>query len=257
MAEGRRLDAEEFFAACDDGRIDDVKAHDAAGGDLNLRCLINMTGLMAAAHQGHMDVVAWLVQASGIEVDAQDDIGQTALHLAASQGHADCARWLLEGGADPLIKSTGAVSTTPLQQAKLSAVLGGGMGSTRRASVWDVFQQHAAKAPAPQPQPDPQPQPKPKPQPPAVDAWLATIGLPQYAPQIKEYGYDRITVLYDATEADIVEMTEDANVKMKKPHRRTFVARWKELLASAVASASAGGGDLPEPEPEPEPGGAG
>ena len=74
---------------------------------------------------------------------------------------------------------------------------------------------------------------------PELDAWLAKIDLDQYAPQIKEYGFHKFQVLLAATEADIVEMTEDADVKMKKPHRRLFVAKWQELVA--------------EPEPEPEP----
>jgi hypothetical protein len=43
-----------------------------------------------------------------------------------------------------------------------------------------------------------------------------------------------------ATEADIVEMTEHADVKMKKPHRRLFVAAWKELLAAAADSTAGG-----------------
>ena len=84
-------------------------------------------------------------------------------------------------------------------------------------------------------------------EPPEVVAWLAAIGLPEYAPQIKEYGYDQMAALYRATEADIVEMTEDADVNMKKPHRRIFVAEWKKLLASTGAP----GDDAPEPEPEP------
>ena len=41
------------------------------------------------------------------------------------------------------------------------------------------------------------------------------------------------------TEADIIEMTEDADVKMKKPHRRLFLTKWKELLAVAPQQAAA------------------
>ena len=46
------------------------------------------------------------------------------------------------------------------------------------------------------------------------------------------YGYDKLKALLVATEEDIVEMTADPDVKMKKPHRRLFAAEWKELLAS-------------------------
>eukprot|EP01045_Picozoa_sp_COSAG04_P017748 COSAG04_NODE_1592_length_6214_cov_4.841047_3_plen_221_part_00 len=34
-----------------------------------------------------------------------------------------------------------------------------------------------------------------------------------------------------ATEEDIAEMTEDGDIKMKKPHRRLFLEEWKELTA--------------------------
>ena len=97
-----------------------------------------------------------------------------------------------------------------------------------------------------------QPMVAPNTQLPEVDAWLATIGLPQYAPKIKRYGYDQMAALHQATQADIVEMTEDVDVKMKKPHRRIFVAEWKKLLASTGAPGDdAPGADAPEPEPEP------
>ena len=71
-----------------------------------------------------------------------------------------------------------------------------------------------------------------------VDAWLSKISLSEYASQIKQYGYDQMPALYKATEADIIEMTEDGTVGMKKPHRRVFLAKWKELLASAAPPAA-------------------
>ena len=64
---------------------------------------------------------------------------------------------------------------------------------------------------------------------PDLDSWLDAIELLQYVEAIKEYGYNNLEVLRVATEEDIIEMTEDADVKMKKPHRRLFVAKWKEL----------------------------
>eukprot|EP01043_Picozoa_sp_COSAG02_P040417 COSAG02_NODE_3271_length_7032_cov_60.609028_7_plen_268_part_01 len=233
MALSKPLDALELYIACRNGEIEKVKAHGALGGDLNLRHApySNNTGLMGAAAGGQRDVVEWLVRAPGIEIDAQSDGGWTALHCAAYTGKADCALVLLEGGASALLKDSDGRTALELAQAQ------------NKSEVVAVMQQHAAAPPAPQPEPQPQPQPEPQPQPqpaaeeaepPEVVAWLATIGLPQYAPQIKEYGYDQMAVLKAATEADIVEMTEDADVKMKKPHRRLFVTKWKELLAAAA-----------------------
>jgi ankyrin repeat protein len=67
-------------------------------------------------------------------------------------------------------------------------------------------------------------------EPPELDAWLAQAGLGQYGPQLKEYGYDSLNVLQAATEADIVEMTEDPDIGMKKPHRRLFLTQWQALV---------------------------
>jgi hypothetical protein len=64
-----------------------------------------------------------------------------------------------------------------------------------------------------------------------VDAWLEGAGLGKYADAIKEYGYDTIAALQVATEEDIVEMSEDSDVGMKKPHRRLLVWKWHELTA--------------------------
>eukprot|EP01046_Picozoa_sp_COSAG06_P056772 COSAG06_NODE_10849_length_1607_cov_2.078912_2_plen_145_part_00 len=45
-----------------------------------------------------------------------------------------------------------------------------------------------------------------------VEAWLARVDLADYAAKIEGYGYSSLRVLRDATEEDIVEMTEDAAV---------------------------------------------
>ena len=37
---------------------------------------------------------------------------------------------------------------------------------------------------------------------------------------------------HEATEEEIAEMTEDTDAKMKKPHRRVFINKWKELQAA-------------------------
>ena len=90
--------------------------------------------------------------------------------------------------------------------------------------------------PEPEPRPEPEPEPEPEPKlahPPELEAWLAQADLAQYAPQIQEYGYDTLKVLRAVAEADIIEMTEDSDVKMKKPHRRLFLAEWKKLLTES------------------------
>ena len=80
-----------------------------------------------------------------------------------------------------------------------------------------------------------------------LDVWLAKIGLPQYSVQVKEYGYDQMSVLLQATEKDVIEMTEDGEVKMKKPplegpalpQRRRHIPTCKGLVPGSVAVAVA------------------
>jgi hypothetical protein len=73
-----------------------------------------------------------------------------------------------------------------------------------------------------------------------VDTWLASIKLARYCVQIREYGYDSLKVLLDATEADILEMSEDVDVSMKKPHRRTLLLEWKVLKSSSLERGECG-----------------
>ena len=86
-----------------------------------------------------------------------------------------------------------------------------------------------------------------------LDAWLAQIGLSQYYSQIKEYGYDSMLMLHEATEADIMKMIEDGDVKMKNPHRHAFFAKWKELVGMALlAGEQQEQEQQPDQEPKPE-----
>ena len=70
-------------------------------------------------------------------------------------------------------------------------------------------------------------------EPPELEAWLAQADLAQYTAQVKEYGYHTLKVLQAATEADVVEMTEDPQVGMLKPHRRLFLETWKAFHAAS------------------------
>jgi protein-L-isoaspartate O-methyltransferase len=72
----------------------------------------------------------------------------------------------------------------------------------------------------------------------SVESWLAQVKLERYSAAIKEQGYDELLFLKDAHEDDIDEMLTD--IKMKKPHARTFKKAWQLLLE--VETAQAGGG---------------
>jgi hypothetical protein len=86
-------------------------------------------------------------------------------------------------------------------------------------------------------------EPEPEPEDEELDVWLAKANLSRYGPQVKEYGYDTLSALRAATEADIVEMTEDADVGMKKPHRRLFTTQWQALVGAG--GGGGGGGAAP------------
>ena len=62
-----------------------------------------------------------------------------------------------------------------------------------------------------------------------VDAWLVAAKLSKYTEAIKDYGYDSIEALCVASEDEIREMTEDADIGMKKPHRKLMLMKWREL----------------------------
>jgi len=66
----------------------------------------------------------------------------------------------------------------------------------------------------------------------SIDEWLQTISLHAYAPQMKNYGCDSLQFLDDASEEDMREMTEDADVGMKKLHRSMFMKAWSRRAAT-------------------------
>ena len=64
-----------------------------------------------------------------------------------------------------------------------------------------------------------------------IEEWLMSISLQDYAAAIKEYGYDSFQALDAASEEQILEMTQDPDVAMKKPHRQLFLVQWKKRVA--------------------------
>ena len=64
----------------------------------------------------------------------------------------------------------------------------------------------------------------------SMEDWLGSIGLSSYIDQIKSYGYVQMSMLLDASEEDIVEMTADTEVvNMKKPARKSMIVQWRKL----------------------------
>lgn len=58
-----------------------------------------------AIHEGHLDIVKWLIDEKGVSTDLGEKNGRMALHLAAADGHFDIVKWLVnEKGVNPCIE---------------------------------------------------------------------------------------------------------------------------------------------------------
>jgi ankyrin repeat protein len=98
-----------WFQAAREGNLKLVKAHIAAGADVNTTVetdmsgvMVNITALHAAAAgntTNHVKVVQLLLQA-GCNANAHSSSGATPLHVAAMAGSIDIAQVLLQHGAD-------------------------------------------------------------------------------------------------------------------------------------------------------------
>ena len=58
------------------------------------------TPLFKSAHQGHLEVVRFLVESGADKHQGRTDNGSTPLSIAADQGHLEVVRFLVESGAN-------------------------------------------------------------------------------------------------------------------------------------------------------------
>ena len=138
----------DIHKAAEEGNIEAVKQHIAAGTDLNAKHdpLFGMTPLYFAAMKGHKEVaelliandadvnakntndwtplhqvatkeIAELLIAEGADVNVNDRGGSTPLHFVAGKGHKETARLLITKGADVNAKNED--GETPLHMAAL------------------------------------------------------------------------------------------------------------------------------------------
>jgi ankyrin repeat protein len=95
-AKGSRED--KLISAIIDGDSKAVKAHIAAGANVNARDGDNKTALMRAAEKGYTDIVRVLIDA-GADVNAKDEFDCTAFFKAADKNHIDIVKILIAEGA--------------------------------------------------------------------------------------------------------------------------------------------------------------
>ena len=80
-----------IYDAVEDGNIEVVKQHLAAGTDVNSKDKDGWTPLHEAASEGHNKIVELLV-AKGADVNAKDDDGETPVDATANPETADLLR---------------------------------------------------------------------------------------------------------------------------------------------------------------------
>ncbi len=96
----------DIHEAAENGNIEAVKQHLAAGADVNTKDSVagfrrerGWTPLHYAADKGRKEVAELLID-KGADVNAKTQDGDTPLHVAAGEGHTETAELLITKGAD-------------------------------------------------------------------------------------------------------------------------------------------------------------
>lgn len=88
-----------FYTAAKEGRLNRVKAMLASGINVNAKNQLGRTALMGAAYYGNKSIVKELV-VEGVDVNLADEQGKTALMLAVANQKLEVVEVLLFAGAD-------------------------------------------------------------------------------------------------------------------------------------------------------------
>lgn len=93
------------------------------GIDLNARDRNGQTGLMLAAHAGHLAAVQLLID-HGADLNVRAKFGLSAVMLAVIAGHKEIVQALARAGADLTLRGTGAPGFAGKTVADLAAARG-------------------------------------------------------------------------------------------------------------------------------------
>ncbi|MBH0192092.1 MAG: ankyrin repeat domain-containing protein, partial [Nitrospira sp.] len=93
------------------------------GADPNARDRNGQTGLMLAAHAGHLATVQLLID-HGANLNVTAKFGLSAMMLAVIAGHKEIAQALARAGADLTLRGTGAPGFAGKTAADLAAARG-------------------------------------------------------------------------------------------------------------------------------------
>ena len=84
-----------LWQICRYGKLDEVRAELARGGDVNDKDPNGPTALMFAVLKGHNSIVKLLLEQPAVKTNEKDIAGSTALHWAVFGNNAEGARMLL------------------------------------------------------------------------------------------------------------------------------------------------------------------
>ena len=84
-----------IYELCRDGKLDEVRAALARGGDVNDKDSYGRTALMMAVWNRHNSIVKLLLEQPALKVNEKNNSGFTGLHWAALGNNAEGARMLL------------------------------------------------------------------------------------------------------------------------------------------------------------------
>jgi ankyrin repeat protein len=97
MNEAERNEA--LRTAAESGDLEGVRKLIGLGADVNAELMFDSTPLYFAATNGHIEVVRYLVESCGVDVDSADMHGGTALMRSVEHGSMPSVICLLELGA--------------------------------------------------------------------------------------------------------------------------------------------------------------
>ena len=121
-----------IYEAAEDGNIEAVKQHLAAGADVNAKTDTGWIPLHRAAYWGHKEVAELLVS-EGADVNTKNINGWTPLHYAAVVDHKEIVGFLITKGADVNAKTD--AGETPLDNAI----------KYKRTETADLLRKHGGK----------------------------------------------------------------------------------------------------------------
>ena len=87
--------SDELWELCRDGKLNEVRAELARGGDVNDKHFSGITALMWAVRKGYNSIVKLLLEQPAVKTNEKDKYAQTALHWAVWSNNAEGARMLL------------------------------------------------------------------------------------------------------------------------------------------------------------------